>query len=264
MEENANKLQRLYDDLWRTKETEKTEIIKEKEDALLQIQELKTEIKCLISQKERYEKELSKTEDYLQATNTELAHERAEHEKAKDVVAKSKEFINNAKLIKDEETLRAEEAIARLATFEVQFLQNQSTLKSEQEQRILLQTQLIAFQQQLTERIDSKEKIIKELETRMSESIAEIANLEKKLKNLQKKYSDVQSQMEDERKKHIILDGEYKRLATSNYEAKNQIEKYKAEISSHQKTVAEKNTELQKLCDESNVVLQKLKDFCKK
>uniref|UniRef100_A0AC34FT07 Uncharacterized protein n=1 Tax=Panagrolaimus sp. ES5 TaxID=591445 RepID=A0AC34FT07_9BILA len=157
MEEKVTELQKLYDNVCGQKEAENVEYMKEKEETLFQIEDLQTEIKCLISQKQRLEKELTKTENYLQSTNTELAEEKAEHEKAKEFVEKSTVFINKAKALKDEETLRADEAIARLETFEVQFLQNQSTLKSEQEQRILLQTQIIAFQQQMKETVDSKD-----------------------------------------------------------------------------------------------------------
>uniref|UniRef100_A0AC34G825 Transforming acidic coiled-coil-containing protein C-terminal domain-containing protein n=1 Tax=Panagrolaimus sp. ES5 TaxID=591445 RepID=A0AC34G825_9BILA len=116
----------------------------------------------------------------------------------------------------------------------------------------------------MKETVDSKDITIQKLEAQISQSISEATKVDKKLKHLQKKYSELQNQMEEERKKHNILDGEYKRLATLIDEAKNQIEQYKAEISSYQKAAAEKNIELQKLCDESNALLLKFMNVCKK
>uniref|UniRef100_A0AC35GU28 Uncharacterized protein n=1 Tax=Panagrolaimus sp. PS1159 TaxID=55785 RepID=A0AC35GU28_9BILA len=246
------------------KENENDEIIKEKDKAVLQYESIQAEKENLLAQMQELENVLNMTQQALQSINTEFADEKEEHEKAKNIVAKRKELIEKLTLLKNDETLRADEAVAKLAAYKVELFQNQSLLKSEQDQRILLQTQLLHLHQQIKEVENAKEAAVKEVEDQLSHSRSEMQNVEKKLKHLQKKYSEIQSQMENEKTKQKKLADENKRLAHSFAEAKTEIEKYKAEISSSQKMAKEKDAELQKLCNESNILFQKFMALCKK
>uniref|UniRef100_A0A914PPD9 Uncharacterized protein n=1 Tax=Panagrolaimus davidi TaxID=227884 RepID=A0A914PPD9_9BILA len=211
----------------------------------------------ILSEKQMVEKDLIISSQNEKQKADELAAEIREHEKTKEKKQIAQDFVDKAYEMNREEVARTAEANTKAAQFEAKFLQCQSKLAQEEENRQQLEAKLNASIEDLGNEIIERQNSItknEELEKDKSQLIAELTDLKEKERNLQKKYDQMKA---DNAKQKENAANKYQKLEASNKTLIKSNENLKADFAAAKKDWAKNVAELEK-------VFQNFNSFCKK